>query len=98
MKIITNRDGAKWIELRKNLVLIKDRRRQIFFFPKAPGLKKFYGLKNCRFKIGKGNNFEGLNIKNLRIFIKLPFLYWDKHNNGWRFGLPRIYLWKTSSK
>ena len=98
LKIESNRDGSRWITIRKNLLLFIPYKRTKFFFPKAPRFKKFYGFVNCRFRIWKGNNFERLNIKNLRVFIRLPFFYWDKHNCGWEFGLPGIYLWRTSSK
>ncbi len=36
---------------------------------------------------------EKLTLKNLRVVIRLPFFYWQKHTCGWDFGLPNIYLW-----
>lgn len=93
--IKTNRDGAKIIELTKALLLFKNPKRYKikFFFPEAPGLKKFYGFRNCRFRISKGATHKPYSIENLRVFIRLPFFYWDKHNNGWEFGFPNLYLW-----
>ena len=90
----TNSDKAKWIEITKVLLfwITPKHNRTKFIFWKAPGLKKFYGFKNCRFRIFKGSN-EPISIKNLRVFIRLPFFYWNKHNCGWEFGLPNHYLW-----
>jgi hypothetical protein len=34
-----------------------------------------------------------MSIENLRVFIRLPFFYWDKYNDGWEIGLPNFYLW-----
>lgn len=34
-----------------------------------------------------------MSIRNLRVFIRLPFFYWEKHNCGWEIGLPNFYLW-----
>ncbi|MDU5776213.1 MAG: hypothetical protein E6Z74_09840 [Clostridium perfringens] len=91
----TNHDGAKWIEITKALLFwIRPKRNKTrFIFWKAPGLKKFYGYKNFRFKIWKYDDKKRMSINNLRVFIRLPFIYWDKHNCGWEFGLPNYYLW-----
>lgn len=94
MKIEKNRDGSKWITIKKNFILFIPYRRTQFFFPKAPGFTKFYGLQNCRFSIWKYDDNKRWSIKNLRTYIRLPFLFWEKHNCGWRFGLTGIYLWK----
>jgi len=95
MDIKSNRDGSKWIEITKALFLWRThpKARSQFIAWKAPGIKKLYALQNCRFRIHKGANFEPWSIKNLRVFIRLPFFYWDKHNSGWEFGLPNLYLW-----
>ena len=34
-----------------------------------------------------------MSVKNLRCFVRIPFLYWHKTNGGWEFGLPNLYLW-----
>jgi hypothetical protein len=95
IKIKTNRDNAKWIEITKVLLFwIRPKQyRTKFIFWKAPGIKKFYGFENCRFRIFKGVSYQPMSIENLRVFIRLPFFYWDKHNCGWEFGLPNYYLW-----
>lgn len=95
MKIQTNSDGSKWIEITKATFLwrVPKQRRIQFIFWKAPKLKKFYGLRNCRFHFYKGVTHKPMSIKNLRVFIRLPFLYWEKNNCGWEFGLPNFYLW-----
>jgi hypothetical protein len=96
MKLIkTNRDNSKWIEITKALLLFRPykRARVHFIFWKSKGLTKFYGFKNCRFSIWKYANYKPMNIKNLRVFIRLPFFYWNKDNSGWEFGLPNFYLW-----
>ncbi|MFL0245519.1 hypothetical protein [Candidatus Clostridium stratigraminis] len=95
MIINTNRDGSKWVNVTKALLLFKPYKesRIHFIFWKAPKLSKFYGLKNCRFNIHKGASHKPMSIKNLRVYIRLPFFYWDKHNCGWEFGLPNLYLW-----
>ncbi|MDV3426650.1 MAG: hypothetical protein LIR50_05605 [Bacillota bacterium] len=94
IKFETNRDNAKWIGITKTLLFwIEPKQQRVqFMFWKAPGLKKFYGFKNCKFKIFKGSN-EPISINNLRILIRLPFFYWYKHNCGWEFGLSNYYLW-----
>lgn len=95
MNIKTNSDGSKWIEITKVLFLwrVAEQNRIKFIFWNLPRLKKFYGLTNCRFRFWKYANHKPLSIKNLRVFIRLPFFYWDKHNCGWEFGLPNFYLW-----
>lgn len=95
MKIKTSRDGAKWIEVTRALLLWKEPkgRGTKFVFWKAPGLKKFYGLVNCRFSIWLYAKHEGFSFKNLRWFIRLPFFYWEKDNSGWIFGSNSIHLW-----
>lgn len=94
MKVKSNSNGSKWIEITKALLLWRTypEARTKFIFWKAPGLKKFYGYKNFRFRIWSYSN-EKLSLKNLRAFIRLPFFYWYKHNCGWEFGLPNLYLW-----
>ena len=94
MKLKSNRDGSKWIEITKALLLWSTypEARIKFIFWKAPGIKKLYGLRNCRFKIWMCQG-KMWRIKNLRVFIRLPFFYWYKHNCGWEFGLPNLYLW-----
>lgn len=96
MKINTNRDNAKWAYLTRKLLLwrVPKQSRIKFIFWKAPKLKKFYGFKNCRFCIYKCATHKPMSIKNLRVFIRLPFFYWEKHNCGWKFGLPNLYLWR----
>lgn len=95
MKIKSNRDGSKWIEITKALFLwrVPKGRRVRFIFWKSNGLKKLYGMRNCRFNIYRYASHESMSIKNLRVLIRLPFFYWEKHNSGWEFGLPNLYLW-----
>ena len=91
----TNCDNAKWIKITKALLfwITPKQNRTKFIFWKSPGLKKFYGYRNIRFRIWKHDDNKRMSIKNLRLFIRLPFLYWHKHNCGWEFGLPNHYLW-----
>ncbi|MDZ5016636.1 hypothetical protein GNF72_15645, partial [Clostridium perfringens] len=72
MKIKSNRDGSKWIEITKTLLLWRTRpeARIKFIAWKAPGIKKIYALKNFRFNIHKGANYKPWSIKNLRVFIR----------------------------
>lgn len=96
MQIKTNCDGAKWIHITPALLLwLEPKRRRVrFIFWKSKGLTKFYGLKNCKFRMSKNAApHEPLSIKNLRVYIRCPFFYWEKHNAGWEFGLPNFYLW-----
>ncbi len=95
VNIKSNSDGSKWIQITKTLFLWRTypRARIKFICWKVPGLKKFYGLKNCRFCIHKGYSYKPMSLKNLRVFIRLPFFYWDKSNNGWELGLPNLFLW-----
>lgn len=95
MRINSNRDNAKWINITKALLLwrVPKQNRTRFIFWKADGLKKFYGFLNCKFSIYKGADYKPWSVNNLRVFIRLPFFYWEKHNCGWEFGLPNLYLW-----
>lgn len=94
MKVKSNYNGSKWIEITNVLLLWRTypAARTKFIFWKAPGLKKFYGYKNLRFRIWSYSS-KKLSLRNLRVLIKLPFFYWHKHNCGWEFGLPNLYLW-----
>lgn len=94
IKIKSNSDGSKWLEITKVLLLWRTSKkfRTRFIFWKAPGLKKLYGYKNFRFRIWSYSD-SSWSIKNLRVYIVLPFFYWQKHNSGWEFGLPNLYLW-----
>ena len=73
MKIKSNRDGSKWIEITKALLLFKPYSKVKFYFKEAPRFKGLYGYKNCRFKIHFANFKNKGLISNLRVFIRLPF-------------------------
>ena len=82
-----NNEGSNWIEITKATVLFKPYSRTRFYYPKAGLLKGLQGFKNCRFKIKRGN-------KNKLVWnIRLPFFYWERDNNSWKFGNNSIYLW-----
>ena len=90
LKIRSNNNGTKWIEITNALLLFRPYRegRIPFWAPKA-GIKNFFGLKlmcNCRFNIRKGHN-------KIVWAIRLPFFLWERTNVDWTFGLPNCYLW-----
>lgn len=95
MKIKSNSDGSKWIELTKTLLLFKPYNRTQVICWKAPLKYKFC---NFRFKFSKYDSHKPLSMNNLRCFVRLPFLYWHKTNGGWKFGLPNLYLWWHESR
>lgn len=95
MKIKSNSDGSKWLEIKKNLLLFKPYNRTQVICWKAKGKLKFC---NFRFKIYKFRKEERMSPRNLRCFIRLPFFYWHKHNGGWEIGLPNLYLWYIDSR
>ena len=90
MKIETNKEGTKWIEVTKALLLFRPNKecRVQFWAPRA-GIKRAFGLRlmsNCRFSIRRG-------YSKLIWEIRFPFLYWKRSNVDWKFGLPNLYLW-----
>lgn len=95
MKIQSNRDGSKWINFTKALLLWKvpQTSKVKFVFWKASGVKKIYGLRNCRFRVYRYDKSKAPTFKNLRFLIRCPIFYWHKTNGGWKFGLPNLYLW-----
>jgi hypothetical protein len=83
-----NSDGSKWINITKALIFFMPYSKIRFWNPKL-GIKKWFGLRlmtNCKFRIYKG--YEHLNW-----FIRLPFLFTERTNGGWSFGLNKCYLW-----
>ena len=93
MIIKNNSDGDKWIDITNNLILFKKHNKTKVICWKAKGKLKFC---NFRFNIYKYKPHERMNIKNFRCFIRLPFFYWEKHNNGWKIGTPNIYFRKNN--
>lgn len=90
MKIKSNSDGSKWIEITKALLLFKPHTKARFWNPKS-GIKNYFGLKmitNCRFNIYPNKQWQYFHW-----LIRLPFLHWEKYNSGWEFGLNGCYLW-----
>lgn len=94
MKIRSNRDGSKWLEITDALLLFKPYDKTKIIHWRADWKHKFC---NIRFDIhkygGNNNNWNKWNFKNLRCYIRLPMFYWEKHNNGWMFGTNNLYLW-----
>lgn len=86
----SNSDGSKWINITNALLLFKPYNKTKTILWKAP-----WGLKLCnlRFDFSRYDNNKPWSIKNLRCLVRLPFLYWEKTNGGWEFGLPNLYLW-----
>ncbi len=88
LKVISNRDGAKWVEITKALLLFKPYDKTRFWRPSL-GIKRAFGLRlmcNCRFMFFKGSTRTNW-------LIRLPFLYWEKTNMDWKFGTTGLYLW-----
>lgn len=90
MKIKSNSDGSKWIEITDTLLLFKPYSKTKVIHWELPGKHKF---TNVRFKFYKYDTNKPMSVKNLRCFVRIPFLYWHKTNGGWEFGLPNLYLW-----
>jgi hypothetical protein len=71
MKIQSNHEGAKWINITKALLLFKPSRK----------VKADWKIRL----------FKGYGHTNW--IIRLPFLYSERTNCGWTFGLMNFYLW-----
>lgn len=90
MKIKNNREGSKWIEITKALLLFRPNKKgKVRFWAPKAGIKEAFGLKmlsNCRFHIQRG-------YKKWIWIIRFPCFYWERSNAGWKIGLPNLYLW-----
>ena len=91
----TTRDGAKWISITPALLFwIVPKGHRCKFIIKSDNWRyRLYGLCNCRFRIWMYQSHKPWSTKNLRVFIRLPFFYWEKSNGGWEFGNNTFYLW-----
>ena len=90
MNIKSNSDGSKWISITNALLLFKPYEKTRVINWNAPWKYKFC---NFRFNFHRYDTNKPMSMKNLRCFVRLPFLYWHKTNGGWEFGLPNLYLW-----
>jgi hypothetical protein len=89
MKIFRHKSHIVY-ELCKKLVIVRELEKVQFWFPTAyrpKGAKN--GFVNVRFYVRPHKQFRYFHW-----FIRLPFLYWEKGNGGFKFGLPSLYLWK----
>lgn len=90
MKIKSNSDGSKWIDITRALILFKPNPKIKIVCWRAKGKLKFC---NFRFSIHKYKNEEKFSMENMRCYIRLPFFYYEKSNGGWKFGTNNLYLW-----
>lgn len=87
MKIKDNGTGSYCINLNKKYTLFirkKGHKLVRFFFPEAPGIHKFAGYRNLRFKLSK------------HCLIRIPFFYFETSNSGYSIGNHTIYLRKVN--
>lgn len=89
-KLESNREGTKWIEVTKALLLFRPNKKcRVQFWAPRAGIKRAFGLRllsNCRLNIRRGH-------KKWIWDIRLPFFYWERSNAGCKLGLPNLYLW-----
>lgn len=89
MKIRDNGTGDYCINIgKKYTVFIRKRgyHKVRFFISEAPGIHKFGGYRNLRFKLGKHS------------LVRLPFFYFETTNSGYSIGNHTIYLRKVVTR
>lgn len=87
MKIKDNGTGSYYINIGKKYTLFirkKGFKLVRFFIPNAPGIQKFGGYRNLRFKLSK------------HCLIRIPFFYFETSNSGYSIGNHTIYLRKVN--